>query len=126
MQKKPKLLIVEDDLLNQNVYKAIFSNDFCVAQCKNDKEFDVALRNDSYEIFLIDISLGGKKDGIQLIKELRDKKEYKLTPIIVVTAHAFKKDEDTAMAAGTTKFFRKPVNYQILVDEFKKYFPSRI
>lgn len=119
MNTKPKLLIVEDDDLHLRVYRGVFTRDFEVTMCKNDIEFDAAMEKGKYQIFLIDISLVGTKDGIQLIKEIRQRDEYKNIPVMVVTANAFKKDEEIAMTAGATKYYRKPIDYKILVNEFK-------
>lgn len=122
MTKDAKLLIVEDDELNQKLYKAVLSKEFDTTICGNDVQFYDTLSKNKFDIFLIDLALGKGEDGISLIKKLRQMDEYKSTPIIVVTAYAFKKDEDTAMAAGATKFIRKPVDNKVLVDEFKKFF----
>ncbi len=119
MEKKPKLLIVEDDDLNQLIYKRIFANKYDIVMCKNEDDFYPALKTNKFDIFLIDISLVGTKDGIQLIQELRQMKDYESTPIIVVTANAFKKDEEIAKDAGATKFLRKPVDTKMLIEEFE-------
>lgn len=119
MEHKPKLLIVEDDDLTQRVYEAIFSKRYDLVICRNEIDFYPALTKHKIDIFLIDISLVGTKDGIQLIKELRDSQDYKTAPIIVVTANAFKKDEETAMRAGATKFIRKPFDNKRLIEELE-------
>ncbi len=121
MNSKPNLLIVEDDDLHLKVYLSVFAKDFNLTMCKNDIEFDAALKKDKYQIFLIDISLVGTKDGIQIIKELRQIDDYKTIPIMVVTANAFKRDEEITMAAGATKYYRKPIDYKILQIDFKKF-----
>jgi len=120
MKEKPKLLIVEDDDLTQDIYKKIFSKDFTLVACKNDEEFYTVLKMNLYQIFLIDLSLGSGVDGIQLMKDLRNMNEYASTPIMVVTAHAFNKDERNSKEAGATMFFRKPIDNKTLLREFKK------
>jgi CheY-like chemotaxis protein len=90
-----------------------------MVMCKNEDDFYAALKANKFDIFLIDILLVGTKDGIQLIKELRQMEEYKSVPIIVVTANVFKKDEENAMNAGATKFIRKPFNNKSLIVELE-------
>lgn len=95
MHTKQKIMILEDDMLTQDVYRAVFSrrNELDFILCKDDEEFYTALRKNRFDAFLIDLALGAGKDGVQLIKELRQMEEYKSTPIIVVTALAMQKDE---------------------------------
>ena len=120
MEIKPKLLIVEDDEWNQKMYEVLFSKKFSVVICRNDEEFYTELPKDQFAIFIMDLSLLGNKDGIQLIKELRQMDMYKSTPIIVVTANAFQEDEQIALSAGATKFLRKPINNKVLLNELLK------
>lgn len=122
MEKKPKLIVVEDDDLSQIIYENVFSKDFEITVCSNDVKFYTSLSTDHYDIFLIDLGLGKGKNGIQLIEELRQMEEYKSTPIIVVTAYTYRKDEQISMIAGATKFLQKPIDNKILLNEFKSYF----
>jgi CheY-like chemotaxis protein len=119
METRPKLLIVEDDDLNQLVYNALFEKKYDIIICKNEYEFYPALNSNKFDLFLIDISLVGTKDGLQLTKELRQMAEYKTVPIVVVTANAFKKDEENAKNAGATKFIRKPFDAKNLLLEIE-------
>ncbi len=123
MEKKPKLIIVEDDDLSQIIYENIFSKDFEITICSNDVKFYSSLNSTHYDIFLIDLGLGKGKNGVQLIEELRQVEEYKSTPIIVVTAYTLRKDEQISMIAGATKFLQKPIDNKILLNEFKSHFP---
>lgn len=122
MSGKRKLLIVEDDLLNQRIYRAIFSKDYDLTICGNDLEFDAALSWNTYELFIIDLALNSDRNGIDLIKELRNMNKYKIVPILVVTAYAFRRDEELSMLAGATKFITKPFDKEILLREIKQYF----
>jgi len=120
-KKKHKLLIVEDDYLHQKIYNKIFSPDFEVMLCKNDYEFNEAINKSLFEICIIDLALINSEDGIKLIKKLREKEEYKNTPIIVVTSYALKRDERVSLEAGATAFLTKPINIEILLEEVNKY-----
>jgi len=121
MNELPKMLIIEDDELNLKVYTYCLRHDFTITTCRTDVEFFEKLAEGIQDIFLVDLSLPGGKDGIQLVQELRQMEEYKNTPIIVVSAHAFRVDEERAMNAGATKFLRKPIENSVLLSEIKKY-----
>ena len=119
---KAKLLILEDDLSIQKVYRSVFSRsaDLEVIICKNDKEYYEAMELNQFDFFLIDLSLGQGKDGIEIIKELRQNEQYKKVLIIVVSAFASKRDENECLKAGATKFLRKPFDSKILLNEFSE------
>jgi two-component system sensor histidine kinase BarA len=75
-------------------------------------------------VFLVDLSLRGDKNGLQLIEELRQIEHYQKTPIVVVTANALRKDRENSMKAGATKFITKPVENSVLLQEFLGLFPD--
>jgi DNA-binding response OmpR family regulator len=121
IKRKCRLLIVEDDELNQTIYKAILSKDYEIIICGDDEEFYTALRENDYELFIIDLALSCAKNGTDLIRELREIEKYKDKPIIVVSAFVSLKDQKIAMAAGSTKFISKPFDKEALLKEVKKY-----
>ena len=121
MKRKNNLLILENDILNQKVYKAILSKDYKIKMCGDDVEYYAALRENEYDLFIIDLSLNCEKNGIDLISELRKTERYKDIPIIVVTAFVSIKDREIAMDAGATMFIRKPFNRDNLLMEIKKH-----
>lgn len=121
MHEQKKILIVEDDYLTQKIYRALFSKDYWIQICANDEEMNAALQLAQYDLFIIDLSLQSKKDGIQLIQEIRQIKDYRKTPIMVVTAFAFPKDKTKAKDAGADEVFVKPIDNKVLVEEVKKY-----
>jgi CheY-like chemotaxis protein len=128
MKKKLKLLILEDDEAIMYVYKCIFSKTFEyeLVTCKNDIELYTALDNNSIDLFLIDLGLQQSKDGLQLIKELRQMNKYSFTPIVVVSAYTLLKDERESILAGATKFIRKPFDIKKLMDELTKVTTEQI
>ncbi|MCL4547818.1 MAG: response regulator [Bacteroidetes bacterium] len=121
MAGKPRLLMIDDDELTLRIFTIIISKLFNVTSCKLGDEFLNLLKKKEFDVFLIDLSLKGEIDGIQLIKELRTSDKYKDYPIVVVTANAFKKDEEIAIAAGASKFLRKPIENERLLQELREY-----
>lgn len=121
MEKKPKLLILEDDEIIKQVYHALFSktNEFELNFCKNDTELAKELTKQHFDLFLIDLGLGEGKDGVEVIRDLRQMEEYKTTPILVITAYTTMKDERDCLIAGATKFIRKPFDNTKIRDQIK-------
>jgi DNA-binding response OmpR family regulator len=122
MDRKNKLLIIEDDKLNQLAYKGILSKFYDIKICGNVKEFDSAIIEDTYDLFVMDLALNCEKDGLDLIKELKQMEKYSKTPIIVVTAYAFQEDRKLSMEAGADKFIIKPFDNKTLLDEINNFF----
>jgi DNA-binding response OmpR family regulator len=112
---KPKLLIVEDDSLTLQIYQLVLSKDFDVTECKNENDLNDALLGGDYGLFLVDLSLRGGKNGIDIIRDLRKVDKYRNAKIVVVTAFAGKEDERNALSAGADEFVRKPIsNYELI------------
>jgi len=117
---KPKLLIVEDDFENQKFLQIFLKRKFALQICDSSETFYEKLNEDKFDIILMDISLRGKKDGLQLTRELREMEEYKNLPIVGLSAHAFQRDKDNAYNAGVDIFLTKPVQNDVLMETLVK------
>ena len=115
-KKKPKLLVVEDDLENQKFLRIFLKRNFELDVCDSADSFYEKLGETEYDIILMDISLRGAKDGLQLTKELRSQEKYKNMPIVGLSAHAFQKDRDNALQAGIDIFITKPTQGNFLME----------
>ncbi len=116
MNEKPNLLIVEDDLENQKVLRALLRNHFNIDICDSAVTFYEKLHSKNYDIVLMDISLHGTKDGLQLTAEIRQSPKYADLPIVALTAHAFQRDKDNAYKSGVDFFLTKPVQSKYLLE----------
>lgn len=114
--QKPRLLIVEDDYENQKFLQIFLKRKFDLALCDSSDTFYEKLNESKFDIILMDISLRGKKDGLQLTKEIRAMEEYKNLPVVGLSAHAFQRDKDNAYNAGVDIFLTKPVQNDVLMD----------
>lgn len=113
---KPKILITEDDYENQKFLGMFLGRTFEVEICDSEQTFYEQLNRNTFDIILMDISLKGNKNGLELTRELRKKKEYDKIPVVCLTAHAFKKDMDNALDAGVDIFLSKPVENHTLLE----------
>lgn len=115
-EKKPKLLIVEDDFENQKFLQIFLRRKFDLETCDSAEGFYKKIGESDFDLILMDISLKGKKDGLQLTKELREREKFKNIPVIGLSAHAFQKDKDNAYNAGVDVFLTKPVQNEVLME----------
>lgn len=122
---KPHLLIVEDDFENQKFLQIFLKRKFDVAICDSEETFYEKLNSQKFDIILMDISLRGKKDGLQLTREIRQSDVYKDLPIVGLSAHAFQKDKDNAYSAGVDVFLTKPVQNDVLMDTLVRTYEDK-
>ena len=120
LDRKPRLLVVEDDYENQKFLQIFLKRKFDLSICDSAETFYEKLGENSFDIILMDISLRGKKDGLQLTKELREQEKYKALPVVGLSAHAFQRDKDNAYNAGVDVFLTKPVQNDILMETLIK------
>lgn len=67
-------------------------------------------------VVLTDLSMP-EFDGWQLLFHLREAEETSNIPVIALTAHAMKGDEERAMKAGFNGYITKPLSPLTLVDD---------
>ena len=115
-QNKPKLLIVEDDYENQKFLQLFLKKKFDVDICDSADTFYAKMKEKKFDLILMDISLRGKKDGLQLTQELRQSDDNKNIAVVGLSAHAFQKDKDNAYRAGVDVFITKPVQNDVLME----------
>ncbi|MBC8549357.1 MAG: PAS domain-containing protein [Candidatus Brocadiales bacterium] len=121
-ERKAKVLIVEDDINAQNLLK-FFLRDLCdtffavsVAEAKS------SLKEHNVDLVLLDLSLIGNEDGLDLARFMRESKQWKTLPIVAVTAHAFTSDRDNVLEAGCDDYIAKPIKRDDLLKMIKRYF----
>lgn len=115
-EEKPRILITEDDFENQKFLELFLRRKFTVEICDSDNTFYEQINSKGFDIILMDISLKGNKNGLELTEEIRKRPEFKNIPIVCLTAHAFKKDKENALTAGVDVFLTKPVENEVLMN----------
>ena len=118
---KSNVLIVEDDEQTQDYLNLILTPKFEVFLAESAEQAQVILKAAHVDLILMDISPQGKKNGLELTKEIRTMAEHAHTPIIAVTAHAFPEDKKRSLDAGCSEYIAKPMSQTKLfhmIDQF--------
>ena len=129
--KGVRILVVEDNPTNQEIALAILEGVGSLAEIANNgKEAVEAVRRSHYDAVLMDIQMP-VMDGYEATRAIRKDPEFVSLPIIAMTAHAMKGDEEKCLEAGMDGYISKPVNqdrlFQVLWRVLKtKIEPSRI
>ena len=75
------------------------------------------IKNNVYDLILMDIILGHGMNGIETTKEIRKMKGYDTLPIIAVTAYAMPEDKVKFIAEGMNNYISKPFD----LNQFRKF-----
>ena len=111
-----KILLAEDNLINQKMAKRILENQgWQVTVANNGKEAVEWIEKDGFDLVLMDIQMP-EMDGLQATTEIRkrEKDSGKHIPIIALTAHAFEEDKRTCLKTGMDAYTTKPIKIQEL------------
>lgn len=118
IERPVKVLIVEDDRINQVVISRILNQIGCTIDIAgNGKQALEMLNEQEYELILMDIQMP-IMDGISAAREIRRREESsgKHIPIIALSAYALSGDGDKFIAAGMDGYVSKPVKIKELYE----------
>jgi signal transduction histidine kinase/CheY-like chemotaxis protein len=118
-----KILLVEDNLVNQKLMKIILSNVGCIVDLAgNGVEAIAKAKSSSYDIILMDCQMP-TMDGFQATQAIRADSDSlgNKTPIIAITAEAMQGDRDRCIDAGMDDYITKPVKPNSVYEVIKKY-----
>lgn len=114
IKKDLKILVAEDNLINQQVAKAIFKNlGFEIDMAENGNDAIAKINDNNYDVIFMDIMMP-ELDGMEATKKLR-KQNHNL-PIIALTADINKEVQDKMKEVGMNDRIAKPIR----VDEIKR------
>jgi CheY-like chemotaxis protein len=122
---RPCVLVVEDDVETQRFMGVLLGRRYDVLLASSGDELWRQLESSGgrVQLVLMDLSLKGREDGLELTRALRRHERWKSLPIVAVTAHAFPSDQANALNAGCDAYVEKPVeNVRLLalVERFRK------
>ncbi len=113
-----KVLIIEDNVINSELLVEFLKTRYDV-QLEIAEDGSVALNKVKEflpDLILLDIQLPGL-DGYEILRMIKDQKQFRDVPVIGVTAYAMKGDRDKILEAGFDEYLAKPVKMNEL---FKK------
>ncbi len=106
-----KLLLAEDDAVNQKVARALLSQlGHAVTVVENGTEAITALKEHDYDLVLMDCMMPvmGGFEATAVIRDPHSAVRNHQIPVIALTADAFQSDREKCLAAGMTDYLTKP------------------
>lgn len=122
----PKVLLVEDNAVNQDVASMLLEDcdvDVDIADdglCALEK---IKSSGEEYKIIFMDCQMPNL-DGYQTTQRLRKGEVgawYTQVPIIAMTANALQGDKDKCLEAGMSDYITKPISFDILEEKVKAW-----
>jgi len=107
-----KILIVEDDIYIQDIFKIIFKSNGYIVECRLDGEMIGDINNIAPDIIILDKQLPGIS-GIDLCKKLKADASTSTIPVIIISALPGVKE--AALTAGADDYIEKPFNMHIIL-----------
>ncbi len=118
------VLLVEDNEINQEVAREMLQGLGLQVDIANHGAEALDLtQHTTYDVILMDMQMP-VMDGLETTQIMRQLPDFKDTPIIAMTANAFKEDRIKCQQAGMNDFLAKPVEPERLLQVLSKWIPE--
>jgi CheY-like chemotaxis protein len=109
-----RLLIAEDDQVISQILAALLQRaNYDLAFAENGETAVAMWESGAYDLILMDVQMP-RLNGFEATAAIREQERRRggHIPIIAMTAHAFKEDEERCLAAGMDAYISKPIDFQ--------------
>jgi PAS domain S-box-containing protein len=116
-QGQGRILLVEDNPMNRKLITTILTREgYTTATATNGADALQVLEADRFDLILMDIQMP-VMDGYEATRRIKADERLRSIPVIALTAHAMKGDEQKVYDAGCDGYLTKPVNREELLSE---------
>ena len=113
-----KIFLVEDDHgLRDLISFLLTDKNYDVEAFSNATTFEKGIENGAPDLILMDIMLPDG-NGVELCKNLKESKDKKVIPVLLMSAHA---DPNIADNSGACDFIKKPFDIEELYERIEKH-----
>jgi CheY-like chemotaxis protein len=118
-----RILLTEDNLVNQRLATRLLEKrGHRVVVAGNGREALAALEKETFDLVFMDIQMP-EMDGMEATAKIRENESLAggRIPVVALTAHAMKGDQELCLAAGMDDYLTKPIRPQELDKMLNKY-----
>jgi len=124
-----RVLVAEDNPVNQLLAtKLLEKRGHRVVVAANGREALEAIDREAFDLVLMDVQMP-EMDGLQATIALREREGRRgdgvHLPVVALTAHALKVDQERCLAAGMDDYLSKPIRFQELEAVLEKHVTRR-
>jgi two-component system cell cycle response regulator DivK len=114
------VLLVEDNPHNRKIFSGMLAHaGFRVVEAIDGNEALARVAAEVPDLILMDLSIPGV-DGWECTRRIKADPKSAQVPIVALTAHAMRGDEERARQAGCDGYLSKPISPKRVVEEVKK------
>jgi len=117
---RPRVLVVDDAAYNREVLVQNLEDEYDTLEAADGATALALARAEQPDVILMDLSLP-VVDGWEATLRLRCDPVTAWIPIVAVTAHAMRGDEDRALASGCDDYVPKPVDEELLLAKVREW-----
>lgn len=120
LYQSKRILLIEDDDVNRILLDDYLN--YCgydVESLSSASNFFSSIEEFQPKLILLDLKLPDI-DGYSLLEKMQNQPDYVNIPVIVVSAFAFKADQQRAIDLGACRYFVKPVNLIDLIQAIEE------
>ena len=125
-QVKGKVLVAEDNAVNQEVVQAMLQGSGCTVRlAHNGAQALKAIQSEPFDLVFMDCQMP-EMDGYaatRAVRALEAQGMIRHIPIVALTAHATEADRQICLAAGMDSFLSKPFTQAALREELLRWLP---
>lgn len=107
--RAPRVLVVDDNAENAGLMRQLLmAQGLDVLVVHNAEAAERAIRTRPPDLILLDVIMPGKS-GYQLCRELKEDRETRLIPVVLITGLTDREDKVRGIEAGADDFLNKPI-----------------
>lgn len=114
------ILIVEDVPLNRELLVQLLEDRYRLVLAEDGKAALACAAEEQPDLVLMDLSLP-LMDGWEATRRLKADAALSRIPVIVLSAHAMRGDEERARAIGCDDFLTKPIDENLLFEKIARH-----
>ena len=115
-----KILIVDDEKeLLRAIQVRLTSNNYAVSFAHDGVQGLEKAQKDKPDLILLDVVMPNM-DGLQMLNKLKQTRETKVIPVIMLTARSQVDDVSKAIQLGAADYIVKPFEAKIMLEKIRK------
>ena len=114
------ILIVEDVELNRELLVQLLEDEYRLVLANDGVAALDRVAQERPDLILMDLSLP-HMDGWEATRRLKTDSNLAKIPVIVLSAHAMRGDEERARASGCDDFLTKPIDETLLYEKLARH-----